>query len=83
MNNYNGGPAFPVGEVTNANGETVQYPSEGMSLRDYFAAHAPNEPDDWIETLAARATYVEEQTSIALWRFEYADAMLKARGEPH
>lgn len=83
-----GGPAFPLqydpyvdhpvhGRVHRASiGEDIQ---EGMTLRDYFAAHAPVAPDDWNETLAMRATYVDEQMAIALWRFEYADAMLKAR----
>lgn len=40
----NGGPAFPEqgarGKVTGG---------EGMSLRAYFAAHAPDEPQGWFE----------------------------------
>ena len=41
MNNYDGGPAFPVAEVFDERrGETTQYGAAGMSLRDYFATHA-------------------------------------------
>jgi hypothetical protein len=35
----NSPPAFPVPSVCNANGD-VQYGTDGMSLRDYFAASA-------------------------------------------
>jgi hypothetical protein len=37
-----GGPAFPV---IGAPGAPEDYP--GMSLRDYFAAHAPKKPQPW------------------------------------
>ena len=37
-----GGPAFPHGPVTQEDGRTIHY--LGMSLRDYFAAHAPSNP---------------------------------------
>lgn len=43
-----GGPAFarPIG----FNGMTEFSPSQrGMSLRDYFAAHAPSEPQLWFQ----------------------------------
>lgn len=47
-----GGPAFPVRlpipGATHANNEPI--PTElhtGMSLRDYFIAHAPAEPQEW------------------------------------
>ncbi len=41
MSNYDGGPAFPVPEVFDERrGETTQFGSPGMSLRDYFAATA-------------------------------------------
>ena len=48
----NGGPAFPTGtqvEQNGATGETTvhQYLSDGMTLRDYFIAHAPADPWDW------------------------------------
>lgn len=34
-----GGPAFPINDTTYPNGQ-VQLGSTGMTLRDYFAAHA-------------------------------------------
>ena len=46
MNNINtGGPEFPVWEL---NGHGTQEMTEfGMTLRDYFIAHAPAEPQPW------------------------------------
>lgn len=63
----NGGPAFPTTDFTHA-GQVIPG-SEGMTLRDYFAAKAMqpmvNEYDDF--NLMARTAY------------DMADAMLKAR----
>lgn len=39
-----GGPAFPGNETTETYNDY-----EGMSLRDYFAAHAPAAPWPWFE----------------------------------
>jgi hypothetical protein len=68
MNKDTGGPAFPALEFQRPlkAGESV-YESSGMTLRDYFAAHAMQETD-WIN-LAASAKEC----------YEIADAMLKAR----
>lgn len=63
-------PAFPTNEK-GAEGE--HYCSYlGMSLRDYLAAHAPEQPKEW---------HGGEQTkdAVVAWRWSYADAMLKAR----
>lgn len=65
-----GGPAFPV--MTDAGCAT-----SGMSLRDYFAAHAPPVPEQWLkDSLNDGQLLVEAEAD---WRFEHADAMLKAR----
>lgn len=40
-----GGPAFPT-ENGRQVGHSV-YHYEGMTLRDYFMAHAPEKPQDW------------------------------------
>ena len=49
----NGGPAFPRPIGNNGASEfvnrEVSCEAEGMSLRDYFAAHAPAEPQAWFE----------------------------------
>lgn len=60
----------------------------GMSLRDYYAAHAPISMDDaaiacgWRDLNDAGATQGDARTTIwvvmTLMRYEYADAMLKA-----
>jgi len=83
-NRDNGGPAFPVQYSNEADGPTVM-PSEGMSLRDYFACHASD------EDLKTQANIMRESqrkqygvavlpdnwTSVA--RYMHADAMLEAR----
>lgn len=43
-----------------------------MTLRDYFAAHAPKPPDTW-------KANKHEAENIIQWRWAYADAMLEAR----
>jgi hypothetical protein len=62
-----GGPAFPEPGLSGLpNGEFL-HGREGMSLRDYFAAHAPM-PDQPMQ--------LEEHCA---YRYRYADQMLKAR----
>lgn len=65
MSNNTGGPAFPshgsMGEVTH----------EGMTLRDYFAAHV---------LAAIYADYTTSEVA-AEFAYEYADAMLKERAK--
>lgn len=65
-----GGPAFPTNRV-NMIGEVVP-DEEGMTLRDYFAAHAPEPPKIWHGGERNISDVIE-------WRWYYADAMLKAR----
>lgn len=65
-----GGPAFPVPDTHHANGQ-VQYGSNGMSLRDWFAGQA----------LSSRGMYganVREK-EVAAECYTIADAMLAAR----
>lgn len=61
MAKNDGGPAFPTPE---SHGDDY----EGMSMRDYFAAHAPLQIDD--------ARTWENEAEL---RYKYADAMLKER----
>lgn len=69
----NGGPAFPYHD---------SYRS-GMSLRDYFAAHAPITLDDARDAMESmgRTSYTWEELihTLAQMRFGYADDMLKER----
>ena len=72
----NGGPAFPLAD---------DWCWSGMSLRDYFAAHAGEadikrnqqfewDPDEMHDGSIYVAKYTREEA-----RFRYADAMLAAR----
>ncbi|WP_431642816.1 hypothetical protein [Enterobacter mori] len=76
MTNNNGGPAFPVA------GSEHNYPIEGMTLRDYFAAKAmqsivssPKEMESIIDTLGAKTAYAK----VSETAYVIADAMLRAR----
>ena len=71
-----GGPAFPVSEVMNRNGDVTQYPSGGMTLRDYFAAKAMQ------AYLASYSSSVPPSLDeMSAFSYEVADIMLKARVE--
>ncbi|MGJ5906639.1 hypothetical protein [Enterobacter sp. J706] len=73
MTNNNGGPAFPVA------GSEHNYPIEGMTLRDYFAAKAmqsallTSKPENPLGRMDIFAQSVAEIS------YEMADAMLRAR----
>lgn len=95
------GPAFPANvddymEVPDGYGGKKMEPRsaygmaphQGMSLRDYFAAHAPEEALILPSTLGDCATFigVEKFDNTKHWplvnakaRYIYADAMLQAR----
>lgn len=76
-----GGPAFPCTGVP----ETNVYPEPGMSLRDYFAAKAPEPINYWIEVeraaMAARGEGGNRPGLIAKWNYLYANAMLAERAK--
>lgn len=66
-------PAFPQ-----TVSEFVKY-GHGMTLRDYFAAHAPAAPEWWL-TDYIKGRQLDEDASVhAQWAWSYADAMLKTR----
>jgi hypothetical protein len=74
MNDTNtGGPAFPYSALQ-PGGPTMYADSEGMTLRDYFAAKAMQ------GNLASMVEGQEFDPSMgAEWAYKVADAMLKAR----
>jgi hypothetical protein len=76
MSNNTGGPAFPCAEIRNMNEEIVQYASEGMTLRDYFAAKAMSA---YIASMTEGQEPIEHATGISEHSYLFADAMLKAR----
>ncbi|HGV3853567.1 TPA: hypothetical protein ACNG1O_003242 [Escherichia coli] len=66
MTNNNGGPAFPVA------GSEHNYPIEGMTLRDFFAAKA-------MQGRLANPDWLCSDDRIATEAYQIADAMLRAR----
>ena len=74
MTNNNGGPAFPVA------GSEHNYPIEGMTLRDYFAAKALS---GWLASYPESCTHpivAGNADEVAKHSYMLADAMLRARG---
>lgn len=77
-----GGPAFPSTHPLIFDSDP-RGPSTlmcvGMSLRDYFAAHAPPIDENWFLQYCKNIGVFSHAKTTADWRFAYADAMLKAR----
>jgi hypothetical protein len=67
MKENDGGPAFPC--TVDAFKDIPEHHSEGMTLRDYFAAHAPT---------PLQAMSMEDHCA---YRYRFADAMIKASGQ--
>lgn len=76
-----GGPAFPTKKRVLRDGYAIPdfEPTHGMTLRDYYAGKA-------MEALIAKSSGQDSTGGkngvplIAKYAYEYADAMLKARG---
>lgn len=90
MSEKDGGPAFPM--LTNIAHNSDWATDCGMSLRDYFAAHAPEPSEDEIGRQVSidrsrnpynegppKPKIRERYEIIAYLKFRYADAMLKER----
>jgi hypothetical protein len=77
-----GGPAFPVPHSIDGNWVKEPRPEyAGMSLRDYFAAHAGEPPPDFMRVLVGMGTFEPGLEWRIRWAWTYADAMLAAREE--
>lgn len=78
-----GGPAFPVNYSNEADGPTVM-PTTGLTIRDYFAAKAMQGLiADRVQVCDAdppRPESIALATMHAEASYQFADAMLKARG---
>lgn len=71
-NQPNGGSAFPVPGVT---GNLCR----GMTLRDYFAAHASmDDAHRWVSIYNSNGQSITYEEA----KYAYADAMLKAKNQP-
>ena len=77
----NGGPAFPQASPEMViTGQSIEE-TQGMSLRDYFAAHAPI-TGEWF--LSARKQTDDPRVAaraLVEWAYVYADAMLAERAK--
>ena len=67
---FGGGPAFPVPNDANVNGQ------QGMTLRDYFAGQAL--AGMWTQPAAANGW---SDGQIAEWAYASADAMIEERNK--
>lgn len=82
-----GGPAFPHLHTACQRINETEY-FEGLTKREWFAAHAPKEIPDWFafrcpeaENMTARgfpqgAKQLFDEKRYFSWRYFYADAML-------
>lgn len=67
-----GGPAYPVPDLYIPHLEQIAYGHHGMTLRDKFAGDA---------LIGLLTHYLSDSTEhVATLAYQYADAMLKARG---
>lgn len=66
-----GGPAFPVADTFHPDGQ-IQYGTNGMSLRDWFAGQA-------LAGMLSSEYRPDGEGAKANWAYELADAMLRAR----
>jgi len=89
-NKDNGGPAFPFGQTSEHNGQLVNgWGSEGMTLRDYYKAHAPFTASCANASLNLGNPFAEKKSfpmemiikELVRLRSEYADAMLLERAK--
>jgi hypothetical protein len=67
-----GGPAFPT--LDNA-GQGVVLREWGMTKRDYFAAHAPDQPENWSAPMhllmkSQRQPHTHGQAEVAEWHHQ-------------
>jgi len=73
MKKNDGGPAYPI--VCNSDPVLILH-SSGMSLRDYFASHAPEMEEQFFKDSPKKEHIT---ATISVWNYIYADAMIKER----
>jgi len=72
-------PAFPTGIITDGKGKIIGG-SNGMTLRDYFAAQAMTGAQVWDAVINGKnAQFSAGTEKLAEVAYAVADAMLKAR----
>lgn len=75
-----GGPAFPRPHSADGSGDypVQHWATDGMTLRDYFAIHAPDLPEENIQNLMMKNPNSRLAVMVA-WRYTFADAMIARR----
>lgn len=78
-----GGPAFACSGLSGLPNDQFLYGNNGMSLREYFAAHCPITLSEFLMgwKLAKEAPTEVALARFAAFRFDYADAMLYERAK--
>lgn len=76
-----GGQAFPSPPIRNDAGQFIIKPQQGMSLRDYFAAHAPVDPQWWFQPYMPECPPHDWQSNDRTVKFVSAQEAEKALGE--
>lgn len=82
MKKDEGGSAFPIQEIPG-----ISTGANGMTLRDYFAAHENSVPtQEWVlkfngRLVGGRVSAEELAAAVAAWRYLMADAMIAERGK--
>lgn len=71
-NKPDGGPAFPA----------PGYVNQGMSKREYYAAHAPQRPDGWWPEGRMHQNVILPCEAQAAWAVKYADALIAELEKP-
>jgi hypothetical protein len=74
MDKNDGGAAFPT-NTSNIDNAGACFAHDGMSLRDWFATHAPAVPGDF----GWQSGETDEAQRLVRWNWHYADLMLSAR----
>jgi hypothetical protein len=81
MSKDNSGSAFPIRQhYDEATGHYIQYAHDGMTLRQYYAAHCNlgvNDAVDWLVSTGNEIpTGLQIFEALAVLKFMYADAMI-------
>ena len=75
-------PAFPSQEDWMDDDERYRTFHKGMSLRDWFATHAPEPPLSFVSVHSDPVKAMEDTAAkTSAWNYIYARAMLKERAK--
>lgn len=76
-----GGQAFPSPAIKNDAGQFIIKPQTGMTLRDYFAAHAPSQPQPWFKPIVSKCPERAWESTDGSVKFASVQEAEKAMGE--